>query len=116
MTVLTQLFAGLVLLGSGGFLGGYNLYVLFMNRTNHTGLPVRGMMLVWFVACIVVLGFLELNRLKGWGEGWLLGLALVACLLSAVNLGVFDYANVMMNYQDWHTKGKPPRPPLEWPR
>lgn len=81
----------------------YDAYVLFLNETNHTGLPVIGLAITTLLAGVIAGLLGVVVRKKEW-----LYVGLIAVVLSA-NVYGLDRLGIMMNYEEWAERGMPVR-------
>lgn len=86
----------------------YDIYVLLLNKTNHTGLPISELTFLVLLTGVAsgLLGVV--TKKKDW-----FGVFLLAGVLS-INLYGFDRLEIMMNYGDWAERGMPERSRACW--
>ncbi len=88
----------------------YNYYSLVYNKTNHTGFNTKYIFL-FFITCGV--GLVVLSRLMPMvipRHDVCISTIMLLLMLIGINMYLFDYFNIMVNYDAWVKRGMPEKP------
>jgi len=86
----------------------FNVYSLFISRTNHTGLDfydVVGFLIILLTIAIIFL-FLTIVFRSSYSKRYLM-LLIIFCSIGILNIVLFEKFNVMMEKSLWGRKGMP---------
>lgn len=87
----------------------FNVYVLGVNSSNHTGLPLWIVKNIVLILSFVIALFFFVKRIKCNNTATIkyLKLCFVIYLLMYLNIYFYEYFNIMLEYDDWILKGMP---------